>query len=122
MMVPEHGAAIRGDKMQISGLREIPSPQITHGVVGIRLLGQGVDTPAEPIVITKPTSFIEISTIVANILSANPFDPGSYNPADLVKNVQQTASVSENGGTVVLEHNGKYFIRLDGSNNWTEYQ
>lgn len=35
VLVPEHGAAIRGDRMQISGLREIPTPAITTVPLGI---------------------------------------------------------------------------------------
>ena len=29
VLVPEHGAALRGDSAQIAGLREIPTPAIT---------------------------------------------------------------------------------------------
>lgn len=39
VIVPEHGAALVGDKMQMSGLRDIPSPNITHTPVGIKLIG-----------------------------------------------------------------------------------
>ncbi|STT82569.1 cellulose biosynthesis protein BcsG [Klebsiella pneumoniae] len=30
VVVPEHGGALKGDKMQVSGLRDIPSPSITN--------------------------------------------------------------------------------------------
>ena len=39
VVVPEHGAALLGDRMQIPGMREIPSPSITHVPVGIKLVG-----------------------------------------------------------------------------------
>ena len=39
VMVPEHGAALTGDKMQMAGLRDIPSPSITQVPVGVALLG-----------------------------------------------------------------------------------
>lgn len=39
IMVPEHGAAIRGDKMQIAKLREIPTDKITRIPVGVSFLG-----------------------------------------------------------------------------------
>jgi len=39
----------------------------------------------------------------------------------MVSNLRGTAFVSENAGTVVMRHQGKYFIRLNGSNEWSEY-
>ncbi len=30
VVVPEHGGALKGDRMQVSGLRDIPSPSITN--------------------------------------------------------------------------------------------
>ena len=30
VVVPEHGAAEKGDKVQVAHLRDIPSPAITH--------------------------------------------------------------------------------------------
>ena len=55
VMVPEHGAALTGDKMQMAGLRDIPSPSITLVPVGVALLGtkapheatRNVDTPQQ---------------------------------------------------------------------------
>ncbi len=38
LFVPEHGAAVRGDRRQIPGLREIPTPAITRVPVGVVLL------------------------------------------------------------------------------------
>src|SRR5690625_2389215 len=35
VFIPEHGAALQGDRMQIPGMREIPTPQITHIPVGV---------------------------------------------------------------------------------------
>jgi hypothetical protein len=53
VMVPEHGAALTGDKMQMAGLRDIPS-RASPRPVGVALLGtkapheatRNVDTPA----------------------------------------------------------------------------
>lgn len=122
IMVPEHGAAIRGDKLQISGLREIPSPAITHVPAGMRLFGPGLKTPLNPVRVEQSVSFLDVNDIVAKILALNPFaNISDYQPEKLVQNIKGTAFVSENEGTVVLRHRGKYYIRLDGSTEWSEY-
>ncbi len=38
VVVPEHGGALKGDKMQVSGLRDIPSPSITERPDGGKIL------------------------------------------------------------------------------------
>lgn len=38
VVVPEHGGALKGDRMQISGLRDIPSPSITNVPAGVKFL------------------------------------------------------------------------------------
>lgn len=122
VMVPEHGAAIRGDKIQISGLREIPSPAITHVPAGFRLFGPEFKRPLNPIRVDQSVSFLDVNDIVSKILALNPFgNPDRYQPETLVQDIQGTAFVSENAGTVVLRHRGKYYIRLDGSDDWAEY-
>ncbi|WP_350563795.1 cellulose biosynthesis protein BcsG, partial [Psychrobacter sp. CAL346-MNA-CIBAN-0220] len=39
MLVPEHGAALQGDKVQFAGLREIPSPSIVTVPAAIKFIG-----------------------------------------------------------------------------------
>lgn len=39
VVVPEHGGALKGDRMQVSGLRDIPSPSITDVPVGVKFFG-----------------------------------------------------------------------------------
>ncbi len=121
VMIPEHGAAIRGDKMQMSGLREIPSPTITLGPVGLRLIGPGIESPTHPVRISKQTSYLDVIEIVSQFIRTNPFDSKEYNPESLTTIIKETALVSENAGTVVLRRLEKYYIRLDGSDKWLEY-
>src|SRR5690606_3450399 len=47
--VPEHGAALHGDRMQLSGMREIPTPAITHVPVGLAFIGMNQPARAEPL-------------------------------------------------------------------------
>ncbi len=39
VVVPEHGGALKGDKMQVSGLRDIPSPSITNVPTAVKFFG-----------------------------------------------------------------------------------
>lgn len=120
VMVPEHGDALRGDKMQISGLREIPSPAITQVPVGIKLVGlkgaAGVTRQIE-----APVSFLAVSKFLSNLTAANPFAAAQVNLDDYLRDLPQTEAVSENAGTVILRHGGRYYMKSpDGS--WSEYK
>jgi cellulose synthase operon protein YhjU len=121
IMLPEHGAAMEGDKKQIAGLREIPSPNITLGTAGIRLFGENIKPPLTTIQINEPSSYLELNQIISQLLQNNPFISDNYQTDHLLQDIQQTAIVSENAGTVVLRHIKKYYIRLSGSNKWLEY-
>ena len=72
VIVPEHGAALHGDRMQIAGMREIPSPSITRVPVGIKLVGMGRNPNAAPLHITEPSSFLALSEIISRLYSAPP--------------------------------------------------
>ncbi|MCM3373198.1 cellulose biosynthesis protein BcsG, partial [Bacillus velezensis] len=76
VFVPEHGAALRGDKNQVAGLREIPTPRIVHGPVGVRLVGFAGNHGATT-VIEQPTSFLALAQLLSNLVSNSPFKPGA---------------------------------------------
>lgn len=61
VVVPEHGGALKGDRMQVSGLRDIPSPSITDVPVGVKFFGMKAPHQGAPIVIEQPSSFTAIS-------------------------------------------------------------
>ena len=121
VMVPEHGAALRGDRMQISGLREIPTPAITLIPVGIKLVGLNAAPADTPQVVTAPSSFLAMNQIVANMLADSPFAKPQLNLADYLKDLPQTRHEAENEGTVILRQGSHYMMRTpDGS--WSEYK
>ncbi len=60
VVVPEHGGALKGDRMQVSGLRDIPSPSITDVPVGVKFFGMKAPHQGAPIVIDQPSSFLAI--------------------------------------------------------------
>ncbi|MBR8009957.1 cellulose biosynthesis protein BcsG [Burkholderia vietnamiensis] len=109
VFVPEHGAALRGDHNQVAGLREIPTPRIIHGPVGVRLVGfagnHGTTT-----VIDQPTSFLALAQLLSNLVSNSPFKPG-VTLAQYAADLPRTRMVGENEGTVTLQTAGGYAVK-----------
>lgn len=119
-MIPEHGAAVQGDKMQIPGLREIPSPRITLVPVGIKVIGEGWQRQGETLMIDAETSYLAVTGIIAHMLETSPYTGSGYNPGDYVENLATTPFVSQNDSAVVLRHNDRYYWRQDDE-KWGEY-
>ncbi|WP_038877541.1 cellulose biosynthesis protein BcsG [Vibrio jasicida] len=119
-LVPEHGAGMRGDRMQISGMREIPAPTIVHTPVGIKVFGEGIQRQGNTKHVKAPSSYLALSQLVSNILEQNIYDKESFNPSELAGNLPETRVVAQNSGSTVIEVNGKYYVSLDGT-SWIEY-
>lgn len=119
VFIPEHGAALRGDKLQISGLREIPSPAISLIPVGIKLIGIPQNS-AGPVTISQPSSYLAMAQLLANFTANNPFESQSFNMLDYTRDLPQTNFVAENEGTVVMRQAGRYMMR-NPDKTWTEY-
>lgn len=123
VFIAEHGASVRGDKMQIAGLREIPSPRISTVPVGIKLIG----VPAEnssgnvPILVSKPTSYLAISDLLSKFISKTPFDKKNLQLKDYVSDLPPTDFVAENEDVVVMRRNKKYYIHTQDA-EWMEYE
>lgn len=116
VMVPEHGAAVRGDNRQIAGLREIPTPSITLVPVGIAVVGGHRD--GEPLLIDQPTSYLAISHIVEHMLEQSPYD--NFVPSDYVADLPLTPFVAQNETTTVAEYQGQYYLGR-GATRWEAY-
>jgi cellulose synthase operon protein YhjU len=122
VIVPEHGAALHGDRMQISGMREIPSPSITHVPVGIKLIGMGSAANSAPRHVSAPTSYLALSEIIARLYAAAPQAEGQgLDWQALLSDLPQTPAVSENSGTVVLDYAGKPYVRIKEKGAWLPY-
>ncbi|QFI56078.1 cellulose biosynthesis protein BcsG [Aeromonas simiae] len=119
IVVPEHGAALSGDRMQMSGLRDIPSPSITQVPVGVALLGTKAKHEQTRI-IDAPSSYLAISELVSRLVKGDLFGSDSIDWGQLLQGLPQTPVVSENSGAVVIEYQDKYHIRL-GKGDWVPY-
>ena len=120
VVVPEHGAALVGDKMQISGLRDIPSPGITHIPVGVKFFGIQAPHSASPMKIDAPSSYLAIAEMVSRAVDGKVFTSPSMDWKTFSANLPQTPLVSENENAVVMEYQGKIYIRLNGG-GWVPY-
>lgn len=120
VVVPEHGAALVGDKMQISGLRDIPSPGITHIPVGVKFFGMQAPHAPSPMKIDGKSSYQAISEMVARAVDGKVFTSATMDWKTFGSNLPQTPLVSENENSVVMEYQGKIYIRLNGG-GWVPY-
>ena len=124
ILVPEHGAAMRGDKVQISGMREIPNPKITLVPAAIKLVGfkgKSGDAPHQPLQVDKSVSYFAISTLLADFIADSPFAGTGGKPlAERVQNLPGTPFVSENEDIVVIGRDNGYLMRSEGT--WIDYQ
>ncbi|MFJ7882737.1 cellulose biosynthesis protein BcsG [Pseudomonas sp. NPDC096917] len=121
-IVPEHGAALHGDRMQISGMREIPSDAITHVPVGLKLINMGDNGQTVPVHVTQPSSYLAIAEIIARLYADPALSNGqAVDWSALLTDLPQTAKVSENSGTVVLDYNGKPYVRIKENGGWLPY-
>ncbi|PZT31587.1 cellulose synthase [Stenotrophomonas maltophilia] len=122
VVVPEHGAALHGDRMQIPGMREIPSPSITHVPVGVKLVGMGTPASGGPRHVPEPSSYLALSELVSRVYALNAQSPSGARDWDsLLQGLPRTPSVSENEGAKVIDYGGKPWLQLQGSQAWNPY-
>lgn len=120
IVVPEHGAALEGDKMQMSGLRDIPSPSITHVPVGVKLFGTVAPHQGAPLEIKAPSSYLAVSTLVSRLVDGKSFVAPVIDWAALTQDLPQTEAISENENAIVMPYQDKVYIRLNGG-DWVPY-
>lgn len=119
-IVPEHGAALVGDKMQIPGLRDIPSLNITHVPAGIKLIGVKSPHQGMPIKIDQPTSYLALSELIARLIDGKLFNAEAIDWQALTQNLPRTSIISENENAIVMQYEGKAYVRLSGG-DWIAY-
>ncbi|WP_238585375.1 cellulose biosynthesis protein BcsG [Legionella steigerwaltii] len=119
IFIPEHGANLVGDKLQMPGLRDIPSPSITHIPVGIKFIGLKA-TPTQK-QINDPSSYLAVSELMNRLVDGKIFNQDKISLESLTKNLPQTPSVASNEGVTVMKYQDKFYILLKGDSNWVPY-
>ncbi|WP_280563527.1 MULTISPECIES: cellulose biosynthesis protein BcsG [unclassified Chromohalobacter] len=115
-----HGAALRGDKMQFSGMREIPSPSITHVPVGLKLTGMAQSHEGSPLHVSEPTSYLAVSELVSRLVADDIFNAREVDWQGLFDDLPTTQPISENEGVVVMPYQDVPYVRLKGD-GWMPY-
>ena len=121
VLVPEHGAAWRGDAAQIAGLREIPTPAITLVPVGVRVIGPDAKRVDGAVQVAGPASFLAISEIVSRMLAKPPYGADGFKVADYAANLPLTDFVSEGSDVTILARGQGYAIRQE-QEAWKEFK
>ncbi len=121
VMIPEHGANMTGDKLQMPWLRDLPSLSITHVPVGIKLIGMKAPHPDNAQQVDTSTSYLALSELISRMVDGKAFNATNVDWQALTKNLPETPIVSENEATVVMEYQGKPYIRLDANADWVPY-
>src|SRR5690606_2366999 len=119
--VPEHGAGLHGDRMQIAGMREIPSPALTHVPVGLKLIGAKAPPRADgPVRVGTPTSYQALAEVVSRLSDGHAFTADAIDWNVLLANLPETDPVSENDASVVIQYQGAPYVRVTGQ-DWLPY-
>jgi cellulose synthase operon protein YhjU len=111
VLIAEHGAALRGDRRQIPGLREIPTPAIAHVPVGIVLVNATRSAQSAQERIDVPTSYIAVNELLSRFIADNPFAKPSLSLASYTQGLPPTDFVAENDGTTVVQIGRRYMMR-----------
>ncbi|MCE7761476.1 cellulose biosynthesis protein BcsG [Pseudomonas putida] len=116
-IVPEHGAALHGDRMQLSGMREIPTPSITHVPVGLKFIGMGQPARSEPLRVSAPTSYLALSEVVSRVY-AGLGQQQALDVPGLLADLPTTEQVAQTSGAEVVNYQGRAYMRLQGQPDW----
>ncbi|HYB50508.1 MAG TPA: cellulose biosynthesis protein BcsG [Burkholderiaceae bacterium] len=122
VLIPEHGAALHADAVQIAGLRELPTRAITNVPVAVKLIGLGARKPAgqPPLLVDAPSSYLALTALIAGItrLGSAASDRGALE--GLVRALPTTQWIAENNGTVLLRRDSQSYLRTP-QGEWTDY-
>lgn len=118
MIVPEHGAALKGDKVQFAGLREIPSPSIISVPAAIKFIGANVPQ-FKQVTVSRSTSYFALSELVSKVMKTN-FFAGNNVMSELVSGLPVAPKVAENEGAILMYVNKRPYIQVD-QGGWSMY-
>ncbi|HYA66498.1 MAG TPA: cellulose biosynthesis protein BcsG, partial [Burkholderiaceae bacterium] len=122
VLIPEHGAALHSDALQIAGLRELPTRAITNVPVAVKLVGMPAVKPAgeAPLFIDKPSSYLALTALVAGLTQLQSTGASPAELASLVRALPATLWVAENNGTVLLRRGPRSYLRSPVG-EWTDF-
>lgn len=114
VLVPEHGAALTGTKMQPKDVREIPLPPIAAVPAAVKLIGKGFYAESGPRVITKPASLQALAWLLAEFLRHNPYTKDARKPGTIAAEIPVTGFFAENYDSAVMKADLGYIFKVKG--------
>ena len=122
IMLPEHGANLRGDSMQIPGMREIPTPRITLVPTLVYVLNSP-SAPGPQVRVDKPVSYVDLFTLLNGMFQNSPFQAGSPSLEARSQAMAGTDFVTDNETVTMLRMpDQRYWMRSKGTTTWVPYQ
>ncbi|RUO50608.1 cellulose biosynthesis protein BcsG [Pseudidiomarina aquimaris] len=121
IIAPEHGANLKGDALQLPGLREIPTPPITHVPVLISLFGEGFEAPQEQLVVERNTGPTAITSAIFEINAQQPFSNPSFSLTKVAEQLPSTEWVAENKDIKVIDYKNNFWLKIK-ERNWLPYK
>lgn len=120
IVVPEHGAAVRGDRVQTARLRDIPSMRITQVPTMVKFFGLK-ELNSKTVHVTGDTSYLALGALIGKVLETNFYSSpkGTVDLTELAAELPQTNPVSENAQSVVLTYKGRDYLKR--GDNWVVY-
>lgn len=110
VLVAEHGAALRGDRRQIQGLREIPTLAIARVPVAIALL-DGDRASATQSRVDALTSYPALNELLSHLIAHSPFSKPTASLEEYTQSLPGADFVAENNGTTVMQVGNHYMMR-----------
>jgi cellulose synthase operon protein YhjU len=111
VVIAEHGAALGGDRRQISGLREIPTAAIAHVPVAIAFVNAPGAQQRPQQKLDTSVSYPAVIELLSRFIANSPFDQPGSSLDTYVQGLPQSGFVAENNGTTVMEAGGRYMMR-----------
>lgn len=118
VVIGAHGRNYTGDSIQMAGLRDIPTPDITHTPVGIKFIGLNHPASSGLIEVKEPTSYLAISELLSRSITNNIFGQSEVDWGALVKKLPKTLKISANESATVVDYRGQYYVQLKGDASW----
>lgn len=110
MIVPEHGAALRGSAIEAADLRDIPLPRITKVPVGVRFVGPLFAHAPKGLFVKRPSSYLALAQMLADLLADPSIASDKTTLQRMIEDFPQTDFMSETEKWKVFRFSGRYYV------------